>query len=55
MITGGGWRNDAPPVNWVVEVWYINTVILAVWDGAKWRTMEGVALGDVSHWRVKRG
>lgn len=55
MITGGYWRSDAPPVNRVVEVWYINTVMLAVWDGAGWRTTEGAALGGVSHWRVKRG
>jgi hypothetical protein len=54
MVTGGGWRSDAPPVNRVVEVWYVNTVILAVWDGQGWRTSEGMALRDVSHWRVSR-
>lgn len=50
---GGGWRNDAAPVNEVVEVWYINSVILAVFDGEMWKTADGSQLSLVSHWRKR--
>ena len=48
------WRSDAPPKDRVVEIWYVNTVILAVWGGDCWRTTEGTELSGVSHWRVWR-
>jgi hypothetical protein len=54
MIRSGQWRADAPPKDRVVEIWYINTVILAIWNGDCWRTTEGTALSGVSHWRVWR-
>ena len=50
---GGRWRNDAPPVGRVVEIWWVNAVILAVWDGAVWFTPDGNRLGVVSHWRLR--
>lgn len=54
MIQLGAWRTDLPPVGKVVEVWLINSVILAVWDGAGWRTPEGSPLAYITHWRVKK-
>jgi hypothetical protein len=52
---GGGWRTDAAPVGQVVEVWYVNTVILAMFDGQGWRTVDGARLLLVSHWRKRCG
>lgn len=49
-----GWRTDAAPVGRVVEVWHLNAVILAVWDGQKWRTPEGSLLAQISHWRPRQ-
>ena len=54
MIELGRWRTDTPPVGKIVEVWHINTVIMAIWDGALWRTPEGSTLSYISHWRVKK-
>lgn len=48
---GGSWRSDAAPVNEVVEVWYINSIILAIFDGGEWKTVDGSSLSLVSHWR----
>lgn len=45
------WRSDPPPVGEVVDVWYVNTVILAFFDGDGWRTPDGGRLSLVSHWR----
>jgi hypothetical protein len=53
MIRDERWRSDAPPVGRVVEVWYVNAVILAVWHGDVWRTVEGQPLHHVSHWRSR--
>lgn len=47
-----GWRNDQAPVNAVVEVWYLNQVMLATWDGQAWRTIDNrQELHGVTHWR----
>jgi hypothetical protein len=44
-------RTDKPPVGAVVKVWYVNAVILAVWDGQRWHTPEGDLLREyISHW-----
>lgn len=51
---GGGWRSDAPTAGQVVEVWLVNAVVLAVWDGVGWKTVDGTPLAGVSHWRVRR-
>lgn len=50
---GGGWRTDAAPVGQVVEVWYINSIILATFDGREWHTVDGSRLSLVSHWRKR--
>ena len=47
------WKSGFPPVNQVVWVWYMTTAILAAWDGVQWRTVEGDALRDVTHWHAK--
>lgn len=52
-VKDGRWRSDGAPVGRVVEVWYVNAPILAVWHGDQWRTVEGQPLAGVSHWRVK--
>ena len=54
MIDGGRWRNDAPPINTPVEIWYWNTIILAYYDGKEYRTMEGTEIVGVTHWRKRR-
>lgn len=51
LQTAASWRSDAPPVGEVVEVWYVNSVILAYFDGDGWRTTEGGRLSLVSYWR----
>lgn len=49
-----GWRTDAPQVGVVLEVWYVNTVLLATWDGAAWRTIDDRReLVNVTHWRKR--
>jgi hypothetical protein len=50
---GGRWRDDRPTPGQVVEVWWVNGVILGVWDGVKWKTVDGSVLDGVSHWRVR--
>lgn len=47
------WRTDAPPTGAVVEVWHMVAVILATWDGAGWRTVEGQPLAYITHWRAR--
>jgi len=51
---GGRWRNDAPPLCEVVEVWYINRIVLAAWSGVGWSTVDGSPLPSVVYWRVHR-
>ena len=49
------WRNDAPPTNKPVEIWYWNAVILAYHDGHVWRTLDSrLSLDGVTHWRPRR-
>ncbi len=48
-----GWKTEQPPVNHVVEVWYYNAIILAVWDGKRWKTVDGALIDGISHWREK--
>lgn len=48
-----GWQTTPPPANRVVEVWYETSIILAVWTGERWTTIEGVALRNVTHWRPR--
>ncbi len=45
------WRNDAPPVGQVVEVWFLSEIILAKHDGQTWRTLAGVPVSDIEWWR----
>ena len=45
------WHTDAPPVSVVLEVWYLNCCILAVYDGHMWRTSKGAPLAEITHWR----
>ena len=52
-VKDGRWRSDGAPVGRVVEVWYVNAPILAVWHGDHWRTVDGSPLAGVSHWRLK--
>ena len=47
------WQTGHPDAGRVVWVWYMTTAILAAWDGAQWRTVEGDALRDVTHWHAK--
>jgi len=47
------WHEGTPSVGRVVWVWYMTTAILAAWDGAQWRTVEGDALRDVTHWHAQ--
>lgn len=49
-----GWQKDTPPVGRIVEVWYVNSIILAVWDGRSWKTAEGTPLMSVTHWRWRQ-
>jgi len=49
-----GWSKDNPPDSILVEVWYINTVILAYHDAQGWRTAEGQHLIGVTHWRFRQ-
>lgn len=51
--TGGRWRDDLPTAGQVVEVWWVNGVVLAVWDGVRWMTVDGAVLVGVSHWRKR--
>lgn len=53
MMRAAAWRDDAPPVGQVVEVWAWLSVVLATWDGSTWRTVEGQPLRYVSHWRPR--
>ncbi len=48
-----GWRNDQPPIGSVVEVWRVNQTTLAYHDGHVWRTVEGVELSAITHWRPR--
>ena len=47
------WQTGHPAPNCVVWVWYYTTAILATWDGAQWRTVEGDSLRDVTHWHAQ--
>lgn len=53
MISGGRWRNDAPPTDTPVEVWWVNTIILARYDGKAFHTLDGDALPGVAYWRKR--
>lgn len=53
MIAGGRWRNDNPPIDTPVEVWCVNTIILAYFDGAAFHTLDGGALPGITHWRKR--
>ena len=44
------WHTGTPDVGRIVWVWVSVTAILAVWDGAHWRTTEGQRIPDVTHW-----
>lgn len=42
---------DTPAdVGRIVWVWVNITAVLAVWDGTRWRTLEGQCIPDVTHW-----
>lgn len=47
------WSTGLPPAGHVVEVWYWNAIILATWDGARWKTLDGQAIDGVTHWRER--
>jgi len=47
------WREGVPPINQVVEVWFRVAIILAVWTGQVWRSVDGAALAEVTHWRPR--
>lgn len=47
------WRTDKPSIGQVVEVWFLSSVILAVWDGSGWKTVEGNRIAPVTHWRQR--
>lgn len=49
-----GWQKDTPPRDRVVEVWNVNSIILAVWDGRSWKTTEGAPLMGVVYWRWRQ-
>ena len=49
-----GWMKDTPPDLILVEVWYINTIILAYHDAQGWRTAEGERLSGVTHGRFRQ-
>ena len=45
---------DMPAVGHVVRVWWHTVEIDATWDGARWRTPDGVLLqGPITHWRER--
>lgn len=48
------WNYGSPPAGKVVEVWHFTTVMLAMWDGSEWRTVEGDVLHGVTHWRWRQ-
>lgn len=54
-----GWRaanRSLPPVGQVVEVWWLVTTILAVWDGQAWRAADDKSvLRHIEYWRERRG
>lgn len=54
MIAGGRWRDDVPPIDTPVEVWWVNTIILACYDGAAFHTLDGDALPGITHWRTRK-
>jgi hypothetical protein len=48
------WRNDPPPAGVVLEVWYYNVIILAIWNDHVWRTVDtSQPLANVTHWRKR--
>lgn len=47
------WQTGYPPAGVVVEVWYLASVIPAVWTAQGWRTTEGERLTDITHWRKR--
>ena len=47
------WQTGHPDAGRVVWVWYMTVAILAAWVGAQWRTVEGDALRDVTHWHAQ--
>ena len=47
------WQSGNPPTGKVVEVWFINSIILATWNGSEWLTADGDKLEGVSHWRYR--
>ena len=49
-----GWMKDTPPDGKIVEVWYINTIILAYHTPHGWHTAEGERLSGVTHWRFRQ-
>jgi len=49
-----GWSNDAPPDGKILEVWYINTIILAYHTPIGWHTAEGERLAGVTNWRFRQ-
>lgn len=49
-----GWTKDTPPTNTIVEVWYVNAIILAYHDAQVWRTADGQQLIGVTHWRFRQ-
>jgi hypothetical protein len=52
MSVGGRWRSDTPPLLRTLEVWWVNTIILAYHDGQVYRTLEGTELPGITHWRA---
>jgi hypothetical protein len=49
-----GWSKDMPPDGKIVEVWYINAIILAYHTLHGWHTAEGQAIDGVTHWRFRQ-
>lgn len=49
------WRNDTPPTNTVVEVWFWTEIRRARYDGERWRDVEtGAMLQGAFWWRHAR-
>lgn len=49
------WRNDTPPTNTVVEVWFWTEIRRARFDGARWRdAYTDTVLYNVIWWRGVR-